>query len=185
MKKKYVAIFASMVLSAFMITGGTLAYFTSEDSVTNTAKADKIEIEIEETYNPPETVVPGDTVEKIVNIDNIGGDAFIRVSVEKQWTSDDLISELDTSNIQFEVLEGWQKIDDYYYVFVSAGETSPTFMESFTFVNGDNDNDYQNLTANIIINAEAIQTRNGAMESEWGIAYNSETGTFSKVTDTI
>lgn len=181
MKRTYIAILSSTVLAAFMAAGGTLAYFTSNDSVINEAQAGSIDIDIVEEYNPPELIFPGDTVEKAVNIQNNGDDAFIRVSISKYWTNDGEISDINSDNIEFTILNGWQEIDGFYYAFVKGGELSPTLMSEFTFANGENDNDYKSLNINININADAIQVRNNAMESEWGVTYNADTGLFSLV----
>lgn len=57
MKKKVLSIALVMALFAIMV-GGTLAYFTAEDEVTNTFTIGSVKIEVVEDFEEPETMIP-------------------------------------------------------------------------------------------------------------------------------
>lgn len=87
MKKKIIVLLS--VLAAFaIIAAGTYAYFTANDSATNTFTMGNVKIDLTETAwdNQNNTamnnVVPGREISKNPNVKNIGNnDAYIRVNV--------------------------------------------------------------------------------------------------------
>ena len=62
------------------------------------------------------------------------------------------------------------------------GEVSQSdiLLESFAFLAGEDDNPYKGKSAHIDVVAEAIQVSNGAMEVEWGMTYDRNTGKFAQ-----
>ena len=53
-------------------------------------------------------------------------------------------------------------------------------LESFAFLSGEDDNSYKEKIAHVDVVAEAIQVSNGAMEAEWGMTYDRNTGKFAQ-----
>ena len=83
MKKKLSIIFGIIAILA-VISVGTLAYFTSEQNAENVISAGNIKLEIHEKTASGEDfpeegiiVMPGDTVSKIVTVENTGDIRFI------------------------------------------------------------------------------------------------------------
>jgi alternate signal-mediated exported protein len=74
---------ASIILAAVITIGGTFAWFTSEDTVTNklTATSD-YGVSVVESFKTPKNLIPGQKVEKKVGVTNTGTvDAFVKVSL--------------------------------------------------------------------------------------------------------
>lgn len=75
MKKKILTLALVIALIAIMV-GGSLAYFTAEDEVTNTFTIGSVKIQIEEIFDDPETMIP--VVQKNENDPNyVNKDAFV------------------------------------------------------------------------------------------------------------
>ena len=100
-KKKVSALLIAGVLSIGAI-GGTLAWFTSQDSVTNAFQTGSTDnsgntnsgIDIEENFKPEDAdnMTPGDTVTKQVWIENTASyDQFVRAKIEKVWKYGDKV----------------------------------------------------------------------------------------------
>ncbi len=81
-KKRVLAV--SILLAALIIAGGTFAWFTSKDEVTNKLSAkNDYQVLITETFEVPTQWTPGVEVEKDVAVVNTGSvDAFVRLSLE-------------------------------------------------------------------------------------------------------
>lgn len=74
---------ASILLAGMIVAGGTFAWFTSKDEVTNklTASSD-YGVSITEDFTPPSDWTPGQVVNKDVSVVNTGNvDAFVKVSL--------------------------------------------------------------------------------------------------------
>lgn len=95
-KKKLSALLLAGTLTAGVV-GGTFAWFTSQDTVTNqftTGKTDNDNpdagIKIVEKFNEPDKVLPGDETNKDVQVKNTANyDQFIRVKFEKKFVKVD------------------------------------------------------------------------------------------------
>lgn len=83
MKKKIAALCVVICLLAVAAIGGTLAYFTDNETSTNTFTMGKVDIELTETeWVAPDAVYPGIAYAKNPLVKNIGDDsAWIRVDV--------------------------------------------------------------------------------------------------------
>lgn len=83
LKKRNIIVTFTIFLVAVMTMGSTLAYFSDEQTVTNTFTMGDLDITLTETWDPDdgEEMVPGDSVDKkpIVTADK--GDSFMRVTV--------------------------------------------------------------------------------------------------------
>lgn len=197
MNKKVQALAVSGVLTVGVI-GGTLAWFTSQDSVKNpfnTASSNGENgkgIKIVEEFIEPKNMLPGDEVNKDVQVKNTATyDQFIRVKLtptfvdptngdRKQITQrevDGKKCELDTSKIKlnFKNLdehkgnETWFKMegDNYYYYIgkVAPNELTKMLLDSVTLVDNAG-NEYRGIGFDIDVEAESTQASHGAYK-EW------------------
>lgn len=73
----------SLVLAMLIVAGGTFAWFTSKDEVTNKLTASSnYGVSIVESFAAPENWIPGQEVNKDVYVTNTGNvDAFVKVSL--------------------------------------------------------------------------------------------------------
>lgn len=182
-KKKLSALLLAGTLTAGVV-GGTFAWFTSKDTVTNqfatggTNDDDKnTGIDIWEKFEKPTNVVPGTTTDKLVQVKNTSTyDQFIRVKITPKWEKDGL----DASYLGLNFVEGslgneqgqWLKDGDYYYYIgkVAGGKFTNTLLESVT-LSKDAGNEYKNQKYQVVVDADSIQADNDAYK-EWT---NSET----------
>lgn len=192
MNKKVQALVVSGVLTVGVI-GGTLAWFTSQDSVKNTFNTASSNgdngkgIKIIEEFVEPKNMLPGDTVNKDVQVSNTATyDQFIRVKLIPKFvdpkTSDRKeITEvngktLDTNNIILNFTKNlktdkndgpWIKAGDYYYYMgkVAPNKLTSMLLDSVT-LSKDAGNEYQGLVFDIDVEATSTQASNDAYE-DW------------------
>ncbi len=178
--KKKIFLYAIVCICLSIAISGTLAYFTDEEVAHNIITTGGVNIEvIEKTQGNDDVLVdfpkdgikgimPGKTVSKIVQVKNTGNnEAWIRINVESIITNPDgeylpLTIGESKKVIEFSILDGWVDGGDGYYYFQSPVEPNKLTEALFKEVkfNPHMGNEYQNCTANIIINAQAVQTAN-------------------------
>ena len=169
MKKKLFSL-AVICICLSVVSAGTLAYYTANETAHNVITSGNVDIELLETTDDGTAfanvtgVMPGTDVSKIVRVKNIGSnDAYIRVQVEKaiqlaagQTGEVDLnLLTLDYNNTDWTEREGY-----YYYnkVLAPKATTEPLFTKvAFSDAMG---NIYQNSTASVYVYAQATQTAN-------------------------
>ncbi|EOU1912486.1 hypothetical protein GZ981_002399 [Clostridium perfringens] len=191
-KKKIIGLCIAGVLAVGSI-GGSLAWFTSSDSVTNpfsTASTDNPSdqnsgIKIHEDFNKEDAdnTLPGDTVTKQVNVINKATyDQLIRVNIKKVWkdAKGEEKSDLDTKNIilNFEKNltdsnkpeEGkWIEGSDGYYYYngiVNPKGQTANLLESVT-LSKDTTNEFKGLNFDVVVDSEGVQAANGAVNDSW------------------
>lgn len=191
-KKKIIGLCIAGVLAVGSI-GGSLAWFTSSDSVTNpfsTASTDNPSnpnsgIKINEKFNKEEAdnTLPGDNVTKQVNVSNKATyDQLIRVKIKKVWkdAKGEEKSDLDTKNIilNFEnnltdsnkPEEGkWIEGSDGYYYYngiVNPDGQTANLLESVT-LSKDTTNEFKGLKFDVVVDSEGVQAANGAVNDSW------------------
>lgn len=196
MNKKVQALAVSGVLTVGVI-GGTLAWFTSQDSVKNTFNtASNSEngkgIKIEEEFVEPKNMLPGDEVNKDVQVKNTATyDQFIKVKltptfVDPKSSDRKKITEVNgntldikkiklnfTENLKNDKSNGsWIKDGDYYYYMgkVKPSELTSMLLDSVT-LDSSAGNEYKGLVFDIDVEAESIQASNNAYET-WSEAKN-------------
>ena len=88
MKKKIIALALVLCMVAVAVVGGTLAYFTDDDSATNTFTVGNVEIDLTEPNwdevgeKEAEDAYPGEPLAKDPTVENVGANpCFVRVSV--------------------------------------------------------------------------------------------------------
>lgn len=191
-KKKIIGLCIAGVLAVGSI-GGSLAWFTSSDSVTNpfsTASTDNPSdpnsgIKIHEKFEEKEAEnkLPGDKVTKQVNVTNTATyDQLIRVKIKKVWkdAKGEEKSDLDTKNIilNFEnnltdsnkPEEGkWIEGSDGYYYYngiVNPDGQTANLLESVT-LSKDTTNEFKGLKFDVVVDSEGVQAANGAVNDSW------------------
>lgn len=182
-KKKLSALLLAGTLTAGVV-GGTFAWFTSQDSVTNqftTGATDDPNnpdagIDIWEKFEEPTNVVPGTTTDKLVQVKNTTNyDQFIRVKITPKWENEKLnttegLGYLDLNFVKANLGSGqgqWLKDGDYYYYIgkVAGGTFTNTLLESVTLKNT-TPNEYKNQKYQVEVKADSIQADNDAYK-EW------------------
>lgn len=194
-KKKLSALLLAGTLTAGVV-GGTFAWFTSKDTVTNqfaTTGTDEpgnpdAGIKIEEEFKKPENVLPGTETNKDVRVKSTAKyDQFIRVKFEKKFiktngdgTKTDVTDKLDTSLIELNFTnylkdtkaEGtWFEGEDGYYYYigkVAGGSYTNMLLDSVT-LSSKAGNEYKNLEFDVTVVADSIQSSNEAYK-DWAPA---------------
>jgi predicted ribosomally synthesized peptide with SipW-like signal peptide len=195
MKKKVILSLVTVAMVAALAVAGTMAWFTGSANVTNVFKAGSVAVEIYENNEGPSSgnmdfdsdFVPGDNERKVVTFKSTGNsDSYLRAKVTPSWTAADGTTVLSADNVGIDFNIGdtgdWVKgivndeFDGYYYyngILKTDGFTSALFS-NVTFTSGDNDNDYQGATLNILIEVEAIQAENGAVSAWEGFPFTED-----------
>ncbi len=172
MNKRRILIIALILCLIAVGATGTAAYFSAETKAHNVITSGGVDLEIHEWANDDKTeefpddgvdnVVPATSVTKIVEIENTGSaGAWIRISVVKavQLASgeagDPDLLELDINTEDWTEQDGWY----YYNNILQPGETTPALFTSVAFA-PEMDNSYQEATATIDIDAQAVQSDN-------------------------
>lgn len=173
MKKRLLSL-AVVIGCLAILSTGTLAYFTAEETTHNIITSGNVDIALRETMIDPEDatkeitytdqtgIMPGQKVSKIVRVENVGkGDAWIRVKVEKNITLDaSQTGTVDTNLIKIDFnTDDWTLDDGYYYYnqALAAGEKTEALFEHVTF-DKTMDNTYQNCTVKIDVKVQGTQT---------------------------
>lgn len=177
-KKRIVTLLVAGALTLGVV-GGTYAWFTAKDTVTNsfsTLGSDEDEsgdIKIVEEFDEDgaKEVLPGTTVRKEVSVKNVGDyDEFIRVSLNPKFNQDSE-NKLDTKLIELNLTKdsNWIKGEDgwYYYIGkVAPEETTKKVLDSVT-LSKNAENEYKNVSFEVVVIAEGIQAKNGAAADTW------------------
>ena len=164
MKRKIIVI-AVAVLCLAIISSGTIAYFTYEDTAKNVITTGNIKIKLEEwTLKSGKRVpfenteaMPGVEISKIVDVKNVGDNpAFIRVKVD----AEDLPVSFDINKAD------WTYSDGYYY-YNSVLPANETTTPLFTTVHFDENmgNEWMNKKIEIAVTASATQSDNNGSDA--------------------
>jgi predicted ribosomally synthesized peptide with SipW-like signal peptide len=134
-------------ISALTILGGTLAYFTTSDTIQNIFKTALYQHQIVEKFESPSDWTPGTTTEKTIKVTNTGSISMaVRASYTEQWVTSNgnEIPLKDSENNVAAIInfnKGWTKSSDGYYYYgskdnmtkVAPGETTSSFISGVTF----------------------------------------------------
>ena len=168
MIKKRLFSLAVIVICLSIAGAGTLAYFSDRTVAHNVITSGNIKIDLLETKADGSTfenvigVMPGTSVEKVVQVKNIGeNDAWVRVQVKKVLTkANEQLGDADLLEIDFDS-SNWIAQGDYYYYHkaLKSGEVTEPLFKSVEFA-ASMGNEYQNSTAQVYVFAQATQTAN-------------------------
>ncbi len=171
--KRSAFITAVIVIVAALLATGSYAFFTHEDTARNVITTGSVDFEIHERMQeggefkdfPAEGVefMPGDTISKIVTVQNISNHPiYLRVKLTKSIVDND---KLDAENcLSMDINEqAWTLGNDGYYYYnepvAAKAETEALFTK--VFVDGWNvDNRYLGEKFSLKIDASAVQSEN-------------------------
>ena len=177
MKKKQILALGVVVLCLAILASSTIAYFTDAAAARNVITSGAIDITVVEqqqtdgTLLPypadPISMMPGDTVSKIVSVRSEENDAYIRVQISvtvlddsgvPMELSDETLSSLVIVNTEdpWTLQVGWW----YYPDAVGAGDETAPLLREVTFSGPDMDNAYQGCRVQIDILAQSVQAAN-------------------------
>ncbi len=170
--KKRIGLIAAIICCIAVLAGGTLAYFVAEETSYNVITTGVLSMDlVEETTDgepwPEEGihgVMPGQIVDKIAYVVNDGGvDFYTRIAIEKIITAaEGVTEELNFDNITLDINEEyWTEQDGFYYynAAVKPDEQTEPLFTKVTF-GPSLGNEYQDAYIEIIVNAQAVQSRN-------------------------
>jgi len=116
--KKFIAVLLTVVLTAAVAIGGTLAYLTDRDSEANVFTVGDVNIDLNEDFNQGATLIPGVDIEKKPTIKNVGlNSAWV-------WATIAVPSALDNDDASKNVIHfNYSKDADYNWTWTdSAGQ---------------------------------------------------------------
>ncbi len=169
-RKRYVILAALILCCIAMTVGGTLAYFTAEETAYNVITTGELSMELKEETTggkpfPEEGItgiIPGQTVDKKVYVVNNGGvDFYVRIGLDKAVTGADG-NALPFEHITLDLnTADWTEKDGYYYYnrTLKPGEATKPLFNTVTFETT-MDSDYMEANVKITVNAQAVQSRN-------------------------
>lgn len=185
-KKKIIGLCLAVGLMVGVV-GGSLAWFTDTDKVTNSFstagennEGDKNGIIIDEIWNAEEAknILPGTTVNKDVRVKNHATyDQLIRVKFTVLDKSTG--KKLDLSKVKLNFVankgENWiEKTTDettwyYYNKVVGADQFTEYLLDSVKLL-GTAGEEYKNGAFDVVVDAEGVQAANGAVGEVWSDA---------------
>jgi len=177
MKKKMIYI-AAILICLSIITSGTYAYFTTEDTARNVITTSGVEIRVVEyqivngervPYTAPTIpVMPGKSFSKIVTVESLERDVWVRADYTVNVFGEDG-KKLDVPAAELEQViqiepddTEWTEIDGWWYYNKPVSTTFPTapLFDTVTFAHKEMDNKYQGGTVEIVVTAQAVQKAN-------------------------
>lgn len=179
MKKRLARTALMTCLFVVFFVSGALAAWESNSATVNKISVASVKGAIEETYEQGQTVLPGETATKVVNVKNTGTiDSIVRIRVEKYWGSQRdsngaLVIEpaLSTDNIQiaFDTVDWYYDSSDGYYYYrhvLNPSKTTRTPLFSSFSIAKDTSNLYKDMKADIRVSMECLQAGGNAV-SVW------------------
>ena len=152
-----------------MTVSGIYALSDSIDSIENPLSLAYVDINLETEQDSDDVVLPGDEVDFLAKVTNLGIDCYLRFKME--ITVKDSIVNYDRLSIDVDSSK-WKLVGDYYYyTSVLTKDKSVTIFDDFVIPKEIN-NDLSNEKISIKITAEAIQALNFEPDydnsSPWG-----------------
>lgn len=177
MKKQVLAGALAASIAAVAIAGGTLAYFTAEDSAKNDFTIGNVKIEVTEPSwdglvegadNESINMYPGEAVAKDPYVTNLGENpAFVRVKITMPADVDVAYEAANDYAGSFSINEGWTVGENgwiYYTKVLQPGETTATPVFDRIRLSEDETNGNPDEILSINVDAEAIQAQGAAAQ---------------------
>ena len=177
MKKKLLYI-ATLLISVSIIGGGTIAYFTTEDTARNVITAGGLGVEVIEQQeidgvlqpypSEPIKMMPGTSVSKIVSVQSLDQAVWVRMTYDITVLNE-AKEELQVSEEELDRMievsydtEKWIEKEDWWYypTTLKGGEITEPLFESISFSGIEIGNEYQGATIEFIVTAQAVQQAN-------------------------
>jgi predicted ribosomally synthesized peptide with SipW-like signal peptide len=168
---------AALVICLSIITGGTLAYFTAEDTARNVITTGSVSVSVvqqqmvgdalQPSSNRPIPVMPDTTVSRVVSVQSTKQTAWVRLQyeiklydatgAEKVLTDEELsqIIVIAPDDTNWTLADGWW----YYTDAIGFGEIAQPLFDSIGFT-AQMGNDYQGCSMVLQITAQAVQQAN-------------------------
>lgn len=182
--KKSAFAVAVTAICCVLLAGGTLAYFTAENTAHNVITSGGVDIQLNEWADADKTIpfedveglMPGQSETKVVEVENIGAsDAWVRVKVGKSFTVAG--AELDASVVVLDLpnqdnpSDYWvyNEEDGYWYYTkpLAPGAVTAEPLFNSVYLKSGTGNEYQNGSVSVTVYAQAVQTvNNGATALE-------------------
>ena len=174
--KRSLVLVVSLLALLLVVAGGTLAWLTAQDSVSNTFTPAHVTCDVDEEFD-------GETKSNVSIKNTSDIPVYIRASIVVTWKdySGNVYGQKPASNDYDMVMvldNGWVKGADGYYYYtspVAVGSTTGTLIKSCTVKDGATPpgDDYK-LSVEII--AEAIQSQpDRAVGQAWGVTVSNGT----------
>lgn len=172
--KKRLVIVALLVIGIAILSAGTIAYFTSEDTAHNVITSGGVKIALEEWADEdctepypqvPVEVMPGTAVTKIVTVKNLDADAWVRARFDviiRNQDGKEVKPENHEEAIQIACSSKWISEGDWYYYAdaLSADEITEPLFSEVVFDGPSMTDEYQNCTVEVIVYTQAVQSAN-------------------------
>ena len=165
--KRSLVLVVSLLALLLVVAGGTLAWLTAQDSVSNTFTPAHVTCNVEESFNG--------TAKSDVKIKNTSDiPVYIRASIVVTWKdpSGNVYGQLPVADTDYTISygTGWTRQGDYWYCNseVAVGANTPELISRCTEVAGKAPAENYRLSVEII--AEAIQSQpDRAVQQAWGV----------------
>ena len=165
--KRSLVLVVSLLALLLAVAGGTLAWLTAQDSVSNTFTPAHVTCDVDETFDG--------TAKSNVSIKNTSDiPVYIRASIIVTWkdSSGNVYGQLPVADTDYTISygTGWTRQGDYWYCNseVAVGANTPELISSCTEVAGKAPKENYRLSVEII--AEAIQSQpDRAVQQAWGV----------------
>lgn len=186
-KKKIIGLCLAVGLMVGVV-GGSLAWFTDTDTVTNSFATqgngtdESNGIKIEEIFDSElaNKVLPGTEVNKDAKVVNTATyKQLIRVKFDKVWkNADGKKLNLDFIQLKYQntttsnEVNKWIDGNDgyFYYNGVVEADGSTEYLLDSVKLSDEANNDYKNIGYDVIVQAEGIQASNDAVSDQWRTA---------------
>lgn len=171
--KRSLVLVVSVLVLLLAVAGGTLAWLTAQDSVTNTFTPAHV------TCDVAEDNFTGDTKSNVAIKNTSDIPVYIRAYIVVTWKDrqGNVCGQVPVEGTNYEMSinpnKGWTQSGDYWYckTAIAPGEFTPVLIKSCASKNNAPDDNY-NLSVEII--AEAIQSvPDTAVQDAWGVVPSS------------
>lgn len=172
--KRSLVLVVSLLALLLVVAGGTLAWLTAQDSVSNTFTPAHVTCDVDETFK---NGIKSDV--KIKNTSDIP--VYIRASIVVTWknSNGNVYGQKPVAVTDYNMdiaTDGWVLKDGYYYCTspMTVGAKTPVLINSCTEVSANAPEGNYHLSVEII--AEAIQSQPArAVEDAWGVTVSDGT----------
>lgn len=172
--KKRLVIVALLVIGIAILSAGTIAYFTSQDTAHNVITSGGVKITLDEWMDEvggtpypaePVEVMPGTSVTKIVTVKNQDADAYVRARFDviiRNRDGKEVKPENHEEAVQIACGSKWIAEGDWYYYqgALSADEVTEPLFSEVVFDGPSMTDEYQNCTVEVVVYAQAVQVAN-------------------------
>lgn len=170
--KRSLVLVVSLLALVLVVAGGTLAWLTAQDSVSNSFTPAHVSCTVEETFKG--------TDKSNVTIKNTSDvPAYIRAYIVVTWkdVQGNVYGQLPVEDTDYTITygnsTGWKKVGDYYYYTdaVPSGDPTGVLIRECTLADSAVVPEGYDLSVEII--AEAIQSLPArAVQDAWGVTIN-------------